>query len=99
LDARAHHRRRRAATLEATINTIFTPELPARIICQYSRWRLRSGALHAGLVTHPQAVVGNGLYANPFYGGPGILSRNSAYDPGAVSDDSVRDMLEQLLAS
>jgi hypothetical protein len=84
---------------EATINTIFTPELPARIICQYSRWRLTSGALHAGLVTHPQAVVGNGLYANPFYGGPAILSRNSAYDPGAVSDDSVRNMLEQLLAS
>ena len=36
---------------EATINTIFTPDVPARIICQYSRKRLAPEAIEAGLAT------------------------------------------------
>jgi hypothetical protein len=81
---------------EATINTMFTPATPARIICQYSRWRLTPGALHAGIVTHPQAILGDGLYNNPFYAAPAILSQNGAYDPGEVTAASVNSMLERL---
>jgi PAS domain S-box-containing protein len=58
---------------EATINTIFTPELPGRIICQYSRKRLSPEVIHAGIVTHPVAVIGPDVCANPFYEGPLIL--------------------------
>ena len=82
---------------EATINDIFTPDVPARIICQYSRWRLTPGALHAGLVTHPQAILGEGLYANPFYAAPAILAANGANDPGEITSASVRSMFERLV--
>ncbi len=81
---------------EATTSTIFTPGTPARIICQYSRSRLTPGALHAGLVTHPQAILRDGLYANPFYAAPAILSQEGAYDPGEITAASVQSMLERL---
>ena len=81
---------------EATINAILTSNTPARIICQYSRWRLTPGALHAGLVTHPQAILGDGIYSNPFYAAPAILSQNGDYDPGEITAASVRSMLERL---
>jgi hypothetical protein len=81
---------------EATINTIFTPATPARIICQYSRWRLTPGALHAGLVTHPHAILGEGLYANPFYAAPAILSSNGNYEPGEITPASIKSMLDSM---
>jgi hypothetical protein len=81
---------------EAAISTIFTPELPARMICQYSRWRLAPGALHAGIVTHPQAILGNGLYANPFYAAPRILAGEHPADTQAPTIDALDDMLRQL---
>jgi len=81
---------------EASIDTIFTPSTPARIICQFNRWRLAPGALHAGLLTHPYAIVGDGVYANPFYAAPAMLSQNGPYDPGEITAASVRTMLERL---
>lgn len=81
---------------EATINTIFAPDLPARIICQYSRWRLAADALHAGLLTHPQAILGEGLYANPHYAAPQILSTNGWHHPGEITAASVAAMIDEL---
>jgi PAS domain S-box-containing protein len=59
---------------EATINTIFTPEVPARIICQYNRARLSPEAIQAGICTHPVAVIGSDICPNPFYEGGLVLS-------------------------
>jgi signal transduction histidine kinase len=63
---------------EATINTIFTPEVPGRIICQYSRRRLSPSTIEAALSTHPIAIVGPSVTPNPFYDAPGILARGKA---------------------
>jgi signal transduction histidine kinase len=59
---------------EATINTIFTPDVPGRIICQYSRRRLTPEVIEVGLNTHPRAVVDELVCANPYYEAPLILS-------------------------
>jgi signal transduction histidine kinase len=55
---------------ESTINTIFSPHLPARIICQYSSRRLSPEVIQAGLRTHPLAVIGMELCPNPYYEAP-----------------------------
>lgn len=58
---------------EATINQIFTPGFPARIICQYSRSRLTPDVVESSLSTHPLAIIGNDVYPNHFYETPPIL--------------------------
>jgi signal transduction histidine kinase len=80
---------------EATINTIFTPEVPGRIICQYSRRRLSPATIEAALSTHPLAIIGPTISPNPFYEAPLLLG-------GSEADRSQRDaarvdwMLSQL---
>jgi signal transduction histidine kinase len=64
---------------EATINTIFKPDVPARIICQYSRKRLSTDAIAAALTTHPLAVIGSEVYPNQYYEAPLILADNDAH--------------------
>jgi PAS domain S-box-containing protein len=59
---------------EATINTIFTPDFPGRIICQYNQTRLAPDVLIAGLYTHPTAILGDEVCPNPFYQAPLILN-------------------------
>jgi len=61
---------------EATINTIFVPGFPGRIICQYNRSRMAPEVLMAGLHTHPLAIVGDQVCPNPFYQAPLILKGN-----------------------
>src|SRR6266850_4824454 len=59
---------------EATINTLFRPSFPGRIICQYNRARLAPEVLIAALHTHPLAILGTSIYPNPFYEAPFILN-------------------------
>jgi len=59
---------------EATLNEIVTPEMPARIVCQYSRSRLSSDVIQAGIITHPLAVIDGDVCSNQFYEGPIILN-------------------------
>jgi PAS domain S-box-containing protein len=61
---------------EATINTLFGPGVPGRIVCQYSRRRLSAWAIQAGLSTHPIAILDD-LCANFFYEAPVILEGQS----------------------
>jgi signal transduction histidine kinase len=63
---------------EVTINEIFTPDIPARIVCQYSRVKLADAAVEAGIVTHPLVVLGTDVCPNPFYRAPFILGSRSA---------------------
>ena len=58
---------------EATINTVFTSDLPGRITCQYNRGRLGAAMLHAALSTHPVAVLGGAVCPNPYYEAPLLL--------------------------
>jgi PAS domain S-box-containing protein len=62
---------------EATINRIFVPGFPGRIICQYNRSRLAPTVVETCLSTHPMAVIGNQIYPNFFYEAPLILSGES----------------------
>jgi len=59
---------------EATINTLFAPSFPGRIICQYNRSRLSPEVIMAALHTHPLAVFGDHVYPNFFYQAPLILN-------------------------
>jgi two-component sensor histidine kinase len=62
---------------EATINTIFTPGLPGKIICQYNRHRLPTSVINQAFRTHPFAVIENGVCRNAFYEEPHILDDRS----------------------
>src|SRR5436190_13714981 len=86
---------------EATLNTLFHPWFPARIICQYNRARLAPEVLLAALHTHPAAIVGTAVFPNPFYEGPLLLGgngnlhcRQKGY--GHATADRVDWMLSQL---
>ena len=86
---------------EATINDIFTPATPARIVCQYSRRRLPPQVIVAALRTHPVAILGNELYANAYYDAPLILGQHQHVDDSSDSavpgePDDVDWMLSQL---
>ena len=61
---------------EATLNTIFVPEFPGRIVCQYNRSRLHPDVMLAALHTHPLVILGDHVHANFFYQAPLILSEN-----------------------
>ena len=79
---------------EATINTIFTPETPGRIICQYSRRRLSPMAIQAALATHPVAILGTRLLPNPYYEAPLVLDDSGS---GPVAESARVDwMISQL---
>jgi two-component system cell cycle sensor histidine kinase/response regulator CckA len=62
---------------EASINNLFNPGSPRRIICQYNRSRLSPEALLAAFHTHPLAILGNNVYPNWFYEAPVILNGKS----------------------
>jgi PAS domain S-box-containing protein len=59
---------------EATINEIFNPGLPGRIVCQYNGSRLSPEVMLAALHTHPLVILGNDVYPNLFYHAPLILN-------------------------
>jgi signal transduction histidine kinase/ActR/RegA family two-component response regulator len=61
---------------EATLNNIFYPGFPGKIVCQYNRSRLAPEVIFASLRTHPLAVFGDEVYANIFYEAPLILDDN-----------------------
>jgi PAS domain S-box-containing protein len=62
---------------EATINRIFVPGFPGRIICQYSRRRLAPAVVDTCLSTHPLAIIGDQIYPNLYYEAPLILGGGS----------------------
>jgi PAS domain S-box-containing protein len=72
---------------EATINTIFVPGFPGRIVCQYNRSRLAPEVMVAALHTHPLAILGDYVCPNVFYQAPLILSGNGP-GPGSAADGS-----------
>jgi PAS domain S-box-containing protein len=63
---------------EATLNTIFTPDFPGQILCQYNRHRMDPQVVLAALHTHPLFLLGDEVYPNLFYEAPLILQENGA---------------------
>ena len=59
---------------EATINTLFTPRFPLRVVCQYNGARLSPEVIFAALRTHPLAILGDDVCSNIFYGAPFALN-------------------------
>ncbi len=62
---------------EATINTVFAPGFPGRIVCQYNRSRLPPEVMLPALYTHPLAIIGDQVFPNFFYRAPLILDGNA----------------------
>jgi PAS domain S-box-containing protein len=98
---------------EASINTLFKPSFPGRIVCQYNNSRLSADVLLAALHTHPEVIIGEDVYPNFFYQAPLILGedRKGESDGNVNSHDSAngnghattngktsRDRLEWMLA-
>jgi len=79
---------------EATLNDIVTPQIPARIVCQYSRARLHPDVIQAGLITHPVAVIDGDLCSNTFYEAPVIL--NGGHSRLESGPEAVDWMISQL---
>jgi PAS domain S-box-containing protein len=84
---------------EATINAIFTPGTPGRIICQYNRSQLPPEAALAALHTHPLAILSDEVYPNFFYRAPLIPSPDSDNDGGRNAEANVNWMISQLARS
>jgi hypothetical protein len=53
---------------ETATHDMLASGAPARMICQYSRSRMAPEALRTALLTHPHAILADGLHANPFFG-------------------------------
>lgn len=89
---------------EATINTLFTPQFPGRIVCQYNRDRLSPDVLLAALHTHPDLILGDEVYSNFFYKAPLILNGNgnghgNGHSNGKASKAQLEWMIGQLQRS
>src|SRR5882672_623604 len=83
---------------EATINTIFLPGLPGRIVCQYNRSRLAPEVFLAALHTHPLVILGDQVCPNIFYQAPLILNADRENSNGKATVASRIDwMISQLL--
>jgi len=54
-------------TCEATLDSLFSSDLPIRMVCQYSRARLAPSLIRAALMTHPVAILDGHLSTNPYY--------------------------------
>ena len=83
---------------EATINDLFTPAVPARIVCQYSRARLTHDALEAGIATHPLVVLGADVCPNPFYKAPFILGSHASDNPNSGARLGDEDRVDWMVA-
>jgi PAS domain S-box-containing protein len=72
---------------EATLNTLFVPEFPGRIVCQYNRSRLHSRVMLSALRTHPLIILGEDVHPNLFYQAPLILNGNGKGNPEVAQVD------------
>lgn len=81
---------------EATLNTIFVPQFPGRIVCQYNRSRLDPDVMLAALHTHPLIILGDHVHPNLFYQAPLILTANGNGSGENANAAKVNWMIEQL---
>jgi hypothetical protein len=81
---------------EATIDAVFTPDIPARLVCQYGRHRLSPSILEAGLCTHPIVLLDNQAGPNPYYDAPLLLQSESAMYLPNVASSRTDWMLDRL---
>jgi PAS domain S-box-containing protein len=83
---------------EATINTIFVPGFPGRILCQYNRSRLSPEVMLAALHTHPLAILGDHVCPNVFYQAPLILSGNGPGTGSPAGSSSATTRLDWMIS-
>lgn len=81
---------------EATLNTIFVPQFPGRIVCQYNRSRLDPDVMLAALHTHPLVILGDHVHPNLFYQAPLILTANGKGSGENANAAKLHWMIEQL---
>jgi hypothetical protein len=62
---------------EATLDAMFTPDVPASLVCLYGRGVLPPETIESGLCTHPIVVLQSQVCPNPFYDAPLLLQSDS----------------------
>jgi hypothetical protein len=78
---------------EATLDCLFSPEVPAQMVCMYNTSTMPWAGLHAALRTHQRILVGETSLANPNWEAPTILEHEP--DLNRCSDDP--DLVSALL--
>jgi PAS domain S-box-containing protein len=84
---------------EATLNTLFSPGFPGRVICQYNRSRLDAAAMLAALHTHPRIILGDHVHPNLFYEAPLILDGKDTAGSTAAKVEWMISQLERARAA
>jgi hypothetical protein len=78
---------------EATLDCLFSPDVPAQMLCMYDTSTMPWDGLHAALRTHQRILVGETSLKNPNWEAPAILEHEP--DLNACSDDP--DLVSALL--
>jgi PAS domain S-box-containing protein len=82
---------------EATISTLFPPDFPARMICQYNRARLSPQVVQAALNTHPLVILDGEICQNVFCQAQLILNGDGLTETSAEKAAArVQWMISQL---
>lgn len=84
---------------EASLNTIFVPQFPGRIVCQYNRSRLDAKVTLAALYTHPLVISGDHIHFNLFYEAPLILDSNARENSSATKVEWLISQLRRARAA
>jgi PAS domain S-box-containing protein len=84
---------------ETSLNTLFGPEFPVRIICQYNRSRLHPKAMLNALRTHPLVILRENIHPNLFYQAPLILNGNGEENPEPAQVDWMVSQLKRARAA
>jgi hypothetical protein len=80
---------------EATANLVFE-DLDVIVICQYDIGTDSPALIHSALRTHPQVVLRQQLYLNPFYEAPRILENEPHLNHSDADAERVEAMLSQI---
>lgn len=62
---------------EGSLNRLFAPGVPGRMICQYNCHRLPPAVIEVGLTSHPVAILGDQICTNFYYEGPVVPETRS----------------------
>jgi hypothetical protein len=83
--------------LEATLDLLYTPDVPARVLCQFDHGRLPVAILHAALRTHPAVRAGERLVPNLYYEAPAILENEPHLNECSTDGKLVHGLLSQFV--
>jgi hypothetical protein len=84
--------------LEATLDLLYSPDLPVRVLCQFDHAALPPAIVHAALRTHPSVRAGERFLPNLYYEAPAILENEPDLNECSSDAALVYGMLGQFVS-